>query len=162
MLFFVRLGTTVPEDLWVRIVRPARTFHLLFMRRALWAWHACWSALHERTPTGPCCSSLNGTVADAGQCRTVRDVFNQRSTGRSACQAKTSGDHPFNEALITVFITKGDYQSKPTTPDTRHQATKPSNQTRQPTSTGRQAGRQATRPAPERINSSLVDWRRNR
>lgn len=34
---------------------------------------------------------------------------------RLACQAKTSGDHPFNEALITVFITKGDYQSKPTT-----------------------------------------------
>lgn len=64
------------------------------------------------------------------------DVFNQRSPRstvhwsscplvRLACQAKTSGDHPFNEALITVFITKGDYQSKPTTPDTT--AIRPSN-----------------------------------
>lgn len=58
------------------------------------------------------------------------NVFNQRCSPRSldrplvrlACQAKTSGDHPFNEALITVFITKGDYQSKPTTTTTTNQA----------------------------------------
>jgi len=79
----------------------------LFMRRALWAWPACWSALHSRPPcTAPAACPFGHRPLRAFS-------INVRSRG---CQAKTSSDHPFNEALITVFITKGDYQSKPTTP----------------------------------------------
>lgn len=79
----------------------------------------------HRTPAVYLPGQREGEVEGMGN----GDVFNQRSPRstvhgsscplvRLACQAKTSGDHPFNEALITVFITKGDYQSKPTTPDT--------------------------------------------
>lgn len=77
-------------------------------------------------PAGTPTPIREGGRGDRGE----QNVFNQRCSPRSldrplvrlACQAKTSGDHPFNEALITVFITKGDYQSKPTTTTTTNQA----------------------------------------